>query len=81
MSIVSHLHQLCNAATCQSSIHTPTVSPNVISLVASSCGYYRGYIEPRAAHEFAVHVATHRGLAKRPQHHHPPHAQPVAPMR
>src|SRR5437773_4994794 len=38
----------------------PTVSLDVISLVASSCGYYRGQIEQRAAHEFAVHVATQR---------------------
>ena len=36
----------------------PPVSLDVISLVASSCGYYRGQIEPRAAQEFAVHVAT-----------------------
>jgi hypothetical protein len=28
---------------------TPTVSLDVISLVASSCGYYRGQIEQRAA--------------------------------
>src|SRR6266851_412232 len=28
----------------------PTVSLDVISLVASSCGYYRGQIEQRAAH-------------------------------
>ena len=35
-----------------------TVSLDVISLVASSCGYYRGHVEQRAAHEFAVHVAT-----------------------
>ena len=27
----------------------PTVSLDVISLMASSCGYYRGQIEPRAA--------------------------------
>ena len=60
---------------------TPTVSLGVISLVASSCGYYRGQIEPRAAHEFAVHVATQRGRAKRIQHRHPPRAQPVAPLR
>ena len=39
---------------------TPTVSLDVISLVASSCRYYRSHIEPRAAHEFAVHVATQR---------------------
>src|SRR5229473_615617 len=59
----------------------PTVSLDVISLVASSCGYYRGQIEQRAAHEFAVHLATSRGRAKRLQHRHPPRAQPVAPMR
>src|SRR5262245_6695912 len=29
--------------------HRPTVSLNIISLVASSCGYYRGHIEQRAA--------------------------------
>jgi len=29
--------------------HKPTVSLDVISLVASSCGYSRGHIEPRAA--------------------------------
>src|SRR4029434_4463463 len=39
---------------------TPTVSLDVISLVASSYGYYRGQIEPRAAHEFAVRLATQR---------------------
>src|SRR5438270_10589456 len=37
--------------------HIPTVSLDVISLVASSCRYYRGQTEQRAAHEFAVHVA------------------------
>src|SRR5438445_11265126 len=36
----------------------PTVSLDVISWVASSCGHYRGHIEQRAAHECAVHVAT-----------------------
>jgi len=61
--------------------HRPTVSLDVISLVASSCGYYRGQIEHRVAHEFAVHVATQRGLAERTQHRHPPRAQPVAPLR
>ena len=59
----------------------PTVYPDIISLVASSCGHYRGQIEPCAAHEFAVPVATPRGLAKRLQHHHPPRAQPAAPIR
>ena len=58
-----------------------TVSLDVISLVASSCGYDRGQIEHRAAHECAVHVATQRELAKRIQHRHPPRAQPVAPLR
>jgi hypothetical protein len=64
-----------------SNVDKPTVSLGVISLVASSCGYYRGHIEPRAAHEFAVPLATQRGLAKRLQHRHPPRAQPVAPLR
>jgi hypothetical protein len=64
-----------------SRLHIPTVSLDVISLVASSCGHYRGHIEPRAAHEFAVHVATQRGRAKHLQHRHPPRAQPVAPLR
>ena len=59
----------------------PTISLDVISLVASSCGYYRGRIEHRAAHAFAVPVATQRGLAPRRQHRHPPRAQPVAPRR
>src|SRR5207247_4738916 len=59
----------------------PTVFLDVISLMASSYGYYSGHIEQHAAHEFAVHVATQRGLAKRIQHRHPPRAQPVAPRR
>ena len=59
----------------------PTVSLDIISLVASSYGYYRGQIEHRVAHEFAVHVATQRGRAERPQPRHPRRAQPVAPMR
>src|SRR2546422_9449913 len=50
------------------------ISLDVISLVASGCRYYRGHIEPRAAHEFAVPLATQRGLAKRIQHYHPPRA-------
>src|SRR5712691_4226091 len=62
-------------------VRRPTVSLDVISLVASSCGYYKGQIECRLAHQFAVHVATQRGLVERPQHRHPPRAQPVAPMR
>ena len=32
-----------------------------MSLVASSCGYYRVEIEPRAAHKFAVHVGHREG--------------------
>jgi hypothetical protein len=59
----------------------PPVSLDVVSLVASSCGYERGHIEPCAAHEFVVHVATQRGLAACPQHCHPPRAQSVAPVR
>jgi hypothetical protein len=59
----------------------PTVSLDVISLVVSSCGYDRGHIEHRVAQECAVLVATQRGRAERPQHHHPPRAQPVAPLR
>jgi hypothetical protein len=59
----------------------PTVCHDVISLVVSSCGYNRGKIEPRVAHESTAHVATQRGLVERPHHHHPPRAQPIAPMR
>src|SRR6266446_7791033 len=40
--------------------HIPAVSLDVISLVASSCGYDRGHIEHRAAHACAVHLATQR---------------------
>ena len=59
----------------------PTVSLDVIAVVASSCGYSRGHIEPHAAQECTVHVATQRGRAKRLQHRHPPCVQPAAPMR
>jgi len=59
----------------------PTVSLDVIALVASSCGYYSGQIEQRAAQSFAVHAAPQRGLAKRLQHRYPPCAQPVVPMQ
>jgi hypothetical protein len=52
----------------------PTVSLDVIALVASSCGYYRGHIEHCTAHEFAMYVATQRGRAKRLQHRQPPRA-------
>jgi hypothetical protein len=31
-------------------LYKPTVSPDVISLVAGSCEYYRGQIEQGAAH-------------------------------
>jgi len=59
----------------------PTVSLDVISLVAGSCGYTKGDIEPRVAQEFAMHLAPQRGLADWPHHRHPPHAQPVTPLR
>jgi hypothetical protein len=59
----------------------PTVSLDVISLMASSCGYYRGQIEDRLAHEFAGHVATQRELAERTEQRHLPRAQSVAPVR
>src|SRR6516225_207776 len=59
----------------------PTVSLDVISLVSNSCGHYRDQIEPRAAHEFAMHMATQRELAKCRQHRHSPRAQPVALLR
>jgi len=59
----------------------PTICVDVISLVASSCGYTRGDIEPRVAQSFTAHVATQRGHAARPQQRPLPRAQPVAPMR
>ena len=59
----------------------PPVCLDVISLVASRCGYYTGHIEQRAAQSFAVHVATPRGLVKRLQHRPPPCVQPVVPLR
>src|SRR5215471_12680139 len=62
--------------------HTiPTVSLNVIALVASSCGYYRGQIEPQAAQECTVHVVTQRGRPKRLQHRHSPRVQLGVPIR
>ena len=61
--------------------HTPTVCLNVTSLVVGSCVDNWGQIAQRVAHEFAVHVATQRGLAERSEHGYPPRAQPVAPMR
>src|SRR5215510_3523297 len=44
----------------------PSVCVDVISLVASSCGYTRGAIEPRVAQSFTAQVATQRGRAARP---------------
>jgi hypothetical protein len=44
-------------------------------------GFGAPLFERRAAHAFAVHVATQRGLAERRQYRHPPCTQPVAPMR
>ena len=61
--------------------NTPIVSLDVISLVTNSCGYYRSQIEQRAAHSFAMHLATQRALATWRQHRHSPRAQPVAPLR
>jgi hypothetical protein len=61
--------------------HKSTVCLDVMSLIASSCGYNRGEIELRVAHEFPAHMATQRGLAERPQHRHPPRVQPGAPVR
>ena len=49
--------------------------------MVSSCGHDRGQIEPRVAQEWAGHWATHEGPAACPQHRHPPHAQPLAPVR
>src|SRR5262249_4010856 len=39
-------------------LSTPTVSLDVMCLVASSCGYGKGQIACRIAHSFAVHVAS-----------------------
>ena len=59
----------------------PTVSLGVTSAVVSSCGYESGHIEQRVAHELAGHWATHAGPAECPPYRHPPHAQPLAPVR
>ena len=59
----------------------PTVSLGVTSAVVSSCGHDSGQIEPLGAHELAGHWATHEGPAERPPHRHPPHVQPLAPVR
>ena len=61
--------------------YKPTVCLDVISSVASSYGYDSGQIEPRIAHELAVHVATHGGHTARTKHLHPPRAQPIAHVR
>ena len=58
----------------------PPVCLDVISLVASSCGYTRGEIEPRVAQSCTAHVATQRRRAERPPPRHPPCVQPVAPL-
>jgi hypothetical protein len=71
----------CDSSQDHNCTHIPTVCLDVMSLVASSCGYNRGEIAQRVAHEFTAHVATQRGLAERSLHRHPPRAQPVAPMR
>ena len=44
----------------------PTVCLDVISLLASGCGYNRGESESRVAQSFAAHVATQRGSAACP---------------
>jgi hypothetical protein len=59
----------------------PTVSLDVMALVASSGGYERGRSAHRAAQKLAVHGATQRGRAQHLPHRHPPRAQPVAPLR
>jgi hypothetical protein len=59
----------------------PTVSLGVTSAVVSSCGHDSGHIEHRVAHELAGHWATHERPAEGTQHRHPPHAQPLAPVR
>jgi hypothetical protein len=78
-NIVRMVHHLC--IHCTRCCAIPAVCLDVISLVANSCGYSRGEIEPRIAHEFPAHVATLRGLAERPQHRHLPRAQTVAPLQ
>ena len=68
-----------NLTRCRTDI--PTVSLDAISLVASSCGYYRGQIARRAAQYCTAHLAAQRGRATRLPHRQPPRVQPVAPMR
>ena len=63
------------------SANKPTVSLDVISLVASSYGYYRGVKSSTALRMHSWCTWRHRELAKRLQHRHPPRAQPVAPLR
>ena len=50
-------------------------------LQITGCEYYTGQIEHRAAHKFAVPLATQRGRAKRLQHRPTAARSPVAPMR
>ena len=76
----TRIFRFCRKFSFEAICGIPTVSPDVISLVASSCGSYRRQIERHAAHEFAVHLATQRGLAKRIPHRHPLRAQPVASL-
>src|SRR6266446_3995542 len=48
--VIESLLQLCVLMTIYTiTRYRPTVCFDVISLVASSCGYYRGHIEPRVA--------------------------------
>ena len=62
-------------------VYKPTVSLGVTSAVVSSCGHDSGHIEHRVTHELAGHWATHERPAEGIQHRHPPHAQPLAPVR
>jgi len=59
----------------------PPVSLDVMSLVASSCGYSRGYIEQHATQSFTVHAAPQTGRAKRLPHRHSPRVQFVVPVQ
>jgi len=86
LPLASFSGALCNVATncdklSELRIHIPTVSLGVTSAVVSSCGHDSGQIEQLVAQELAAHWATHEGPAERPQHRHPPHAQPLAPVR
>src|SRR5215813_10026184 len=59
----------------------PTVSLGVTSAVVSSGGHESGHIEPRVTQAWAGHWASHAGPVARPPHRHPPHVQPLAPVR